>query len=351
MWGLNLGTGTKEEAVAEATDVTAALGDRLQSFQIGNEVDFLPRFKGKFDAYHSAYLAYKSAIRSALPNSVFSGPDCANNLDWVPQFAQAEHKDMQLLTHHYYVGDQSQKSTSIEKMLKHDDRWEKRLASLQQICQTDGIAYRINEVNSFSGGGREGVSDTFAEALWCLDFMFEVASHGCNGVNIQTDINHLAWVSHYSPIIHDATGIRVRPEYYGMLAFAVAGNGKMLKTTVSETDANISAYATVDQHGTIWVTLINKNLDRDLKIELSPGEMPVSGDVYRLTAPTAQSAEKVTYGETEVAADGTWTPKPSEKIDSADRVAFFNLRHASAAVISLRRLDAPSTRPSRQRHP
>src|ERR1017187_6929436 len=39
MWGLNLGTGSKDEAVAEAVSVEAALGSTLHSFQIGNEVE------------------------------------------------------------------------------------------------------------------------------------------------------------------------------------------------------------------------------------------------------------------------------------------------------------------------
>jgi hypothetical protein len=45
MWGLNLGSGSKEEAVQEALAVHRALGDRLHSLEIGNEVDLLPRFK------------------------------------------------------------------------------------------------------------------------------------------------------------------------------------------------------------------------------------------------------------------------------------------------------------------
>ena len=39
MWGLNLGTGSPAEAAEDAVAVAAALGDRLQSFEIGNEVD------------------------------------------------------------------------------------------------------------------------------------------------------------------------------------------------------------------------------------------------------------------------------------------------------------------------
>ncbi len=45
MWPLNLGTGTKEEAATQPLAVGAALGDRLQSFEIGNEADNLKRFK------------------------------------------------------------------------------------------------------------------------------------------------------------------------------------------------------------------------------------------------------------------------------------------------------------------
>src|SRR5690242_9808679 len=54
MWGLNLGSGSKEEAVQEALAVHRALGDRLQSLEIGNEVDLLPRFRG-YDSYYQAY--------------------------------------------------------------------------------------------------------------------------------------------------------------------------------------------------------------------------------------------------------------------------------------------------------
>ena len=336
MWGLNLGTGSKEMAVAEAIDVNAALGDQLQSFQIGNEVDFLPGFKGKFDGYHSAYLDYKAAIRTALPKSVFSGPDCANKIDWVSQFADAEHADMKLLTHHYYVGDQSQKSTSIEKMLKHDDRWEKRLEKLQAICKTDGIGYRINEVNSFSGGGREGVSDTFAEALWCLDFMYQLASHDCQGVNIETDINHLAWISHYSPIVHDAAGIcSARPEYYGMLAFAKFSGNEILKSTFTATEANLSVYASAEFHGGICIAAINKHLKQDVILRIAIPKNFSVVSVSRLIAPSIDSKDRVTLGGAEVAGDGTWVIKEPEQVAPTNDIANVKVPHASAAMIIL----------------
>ena len=106
---------------------------------------------------------------------------------------------------------------------------------MRETCDANGIAYRINEVNSFSGGGKPEVSDTFASALWCLDYMFRVAAHGGAGVNMETDVNQLGFVSHYSPIFRDETGrLTARPEYYGMLAFALAGKGRSLAGSIDE---------------------------------------------------------------------------------------------------------------------
>src|SRR5689334_558111 len=50
MWGLNLGSGTKEEAVEEAVAVDRALGPSLQSFEIGNEVDLMRKYARDYDA-------------------------------------------------------------------------------------------------------------------------------------------------------------------------------------------------------------------------------------------------------------------------------------------------------------
>ena len=206
MWGLNLATGSKEEAVQEAKAVDGILGSSLQSFEIGNEVEALRRFDRSYEAYHAAYVDYKSAIRAVLPNAPFSGPDSIGNLAWITNFAAGEGRDIKLLTQHYYRGGAKDPKTSLERLLQHDDGWDNRLEKLRQICRDNGLAFRINEVNSFSGGGKPDVSDTFGSALWCLDYMFRLASFGCNGVNMETDINQLGFISHYSPIVHDAEG-------------------------------------------------------------------------------------------------------------------------------------------------
>jgi hypothetical protein len=336
MWGLNLGTGSKEEAVEEAEAVAAALGNTLQSFQIGNEVEALSRFARNYEAYHAAYLDYKSGIRMVLPNAPFSGPDSIGNLAWVTNFAAAENRDMELLTEHYYRGGASAPGTTLAKLLQHDDGWDIRLEKVRQICRDQGLVFRINEVNSFSGGGKPGVSDTFGSALWCLDYLFLLASYGCEGVNMETDVNQLGFISHYSPIVHDAAGLcSARPEYYGMLAFAMAGKGDLLKLALDKTDINLSAYATRDDEGCLWITVVNKDFVRDAMVETAWPAGYSSAAAFRLNAPSVESKDHVTLAGVEVAANGKWTSGPPEKLVVKDDVVSLLVPHASAVLLQL----------------
>jgi hypothetical protein len=337
MWGLNLGHGTKVEAVKEAAAVDAALGSQLQSFQVGNEVEGLPNVKHDYAAYHTLYLDYKDGIRAVLPNAPFSGPDSVGHWDFITNFVSNEADDMKLLTQHYYCSDAHDPKASIEKMLTHDNRFETRLKALEQLCRVNGIGgYRINEVNSFSSGGKPGVSDTFASALWVLDYMFMLASCGCDGVNMETDINHLAFVSHYSPIVHDtAMNCSARPEYYGMLAFAMAGKGDLLKLNLEKGDINLSAYATKDDRGFLWFTVVNKDFSRDAAVEVVLPETYKAAASFRLKAPSMESKNQVTFAGTEVSANGKWKPKSPDKVTVDGGAARLIVPHASAVVLRL----------------
>lgn len=334
MWGLNLGTGSREDAAEEALAVSEAAGGQLQSFEIGNEVDLLRRFGKSYDGYYASYLAYKAAIRAVLPGAAFSGPDAARDTTWCVNFARTESSDIRLLTHHYYRTGAGSPDATLENLLRDDPSLEATLRRLQGVCAGSGISYRINEVNSFYNGGKQGVSDTFGSALWCLDFLFQLASHGCGGVNMETDINQHAWVSHYSPIFRDASDhYLARPEYYGMLAFSLAGKGELLRLAVDDPVFGVTAYATREANGHLWLTLINKGLDRGARVRVSlPGPF-TAVDVLRLAAPTAQSKDNVTLGGATVADDGTWSPNSNEAVAANAGLVALDLPAASAALL------------------
>ena len=338
MWGLNLGTGTPEEAVEEAVAVDRALGDRLHSFEIGNEVDLMRKYSNKYDVYYADYLAYKSAIRAKLPHAIFSGPDVAGNLSFLEKFVSTEAADMALATHHYYRTGAASRDATVENLLARDGGFDGRLTRLSNLCSSHHVEYRINEVNSFYGGGKEGVSDTFASALWCLDYLFDLAAHGCNGVNLETDINQHGFVSFYSPIAHDADGIcSARPEYYGILAFALAAHGELLKTDVQNAGLNLAAFATRNDRGTLYLAIDNKDLANDADVDWPVPAGYGNGSADLLTAESPQAKSGVTFGGAAVSDDGRFALGKPVEISIADGVAHLRLVRASAAVIEIRR--------------
>ncbi len=338
MWGLNLGTGTAAQAVEEAVAVDRALGANLHSFEVGNEVDLLPKYSNNYAAYRRAFAEYKAAIRSQLPRAVFSGPDAADNFKFIKNFVAEQATDMQLVTQHYYRGDAHKSGATMNHLLAHDKSFDTRLSALQDLCDRNRLDYRINEVNSFYNGGKPGVSDAFGSALWCLDFMLDLAAHGCDGVNMQTDLNRLGSISYYSPIVHDAAGVcTARPEYYGMLAFAMVAHGELLGTSFDAGNLNIAAYASQDTQGTYFLTVINKESKRDISITCSaPGGTTVV-EAYRLSAPALGATTNVTFAGSAVADDGTWSPLPPETVPTTAGDASCNVPHASAIVLKFRR--------------
>jgi len=107
IWGLNLGNGRLENAIEEAKAVTTATKKHLLGFEIGNEPDLFPHRGGHrqpgygYDDYLREYRTWRDALRKAIPDIAFAGPDVAGATDWVAKFGSDEGKDIKLLTHHY----------------------------------------------------------------------------------------------------------------------------------------------------------------------------------------------------------------------------------------------------------
>ncbi len=342
IWGLDLGKGSEADAIAEAQAVLAIAGKRLLAFEIGNEPDLFSNAKHRppgysYDNWLAEYRRYKAALRERFPGIPFAGPDAAGKTDWVTRFAADEGKDAVLLTQHYYREGQNPTST-IEKLLGPDPKLRPRLEQLQAASKSSGLPYRICEVNSFSGGGRPGVSDTMAGALWVLDYMFTLAASGCAGVNMETGVNHRDFISSYSPIGDDEKGhYSAKPEYYGMLAFSLAGKGQMLETEMDAAAPEVKTYATQQDRGALALTLINKGTE-SCALTVTIGGRPVHGkkiSILRLTAPAVDAKTDVTLGGAEVTAAGTWKPAKPEAAQIRNGQLGIDLPAASAAVVQI----------------
>ena len=340
IWGFNLGRGTQAEALAEAAVVLPSAGHRLVACEIGNEPDLFigakHRTEYSYEAWLAEYRLYKSALRARFPHIPLAGPDAAGNTDWVTRFAADEGTDAALLTAHYYREHQNDTST-IEKLLAVDPKLQGRMDQWRAASQSCGRPYRICEVNSFSGGGRPGVSDTMAGALWVLDFMYTLAANGCSGVNMETGMNHLDFMSSYSPIADDEHGHYVaRPEYYGMLAFSLGGKGKLLQTDVATQSPEIKAYATRSDDGALAITLINKGAaEHAVELQIAGPPAGRRASIDRLSAPAVDAKTGVTLGGAAVTPEGTWKAAKSESMHVADGKLSVRLPAYSAAICTV----------------
>ncbi len=339
IWGLNLGNGTVEAAVAEAKAVLAAAGPHLFAFEIGNEPDLFPhreihRKKAYgYDEYLVEYRRFRDELRLAIPGIRFAGPDVAVATSWVSRFAKDEGRDVKLLTHHYYREGQNPTS-SIDKLLRPDPKLAPMLAELQAASKACGAPYRICETNSFSGGGKVGVSDRFASALWVLDFLYRLAEAQCAGVNMETGVNQLGFISSYSPICDDERGHYVAaPEFYGMLAFAHGAAGDLIDTQLRAGNFNLAAYATLKRDERLSITLINKESVLDASVIIEHTLPFQNGHVLHLSAPSLESSSGVSFGGALVNSDGTWRPERGEKVQVRDGKISVHLPGASAAVL------------------
>jgi hypothetical protein len=245
IYGLNFGCGTPERAADEALHVTQEAGDHLRAFQVGNEADFFggrPLFRQKpyeFDQYFHEYQEFVDAVRAKVPQAPFAGPDTATNMDWVDRFGQRVGTSAVMLSSHFYaMGPAKDPSMDAAFLLSHNKRLDQKIQQAKQAsADSNGLPFRMTEGNSCYGGGKPGVSDAFASALWGADFMLTCAMAGYRGVNL-----HGGGDGYYTPIaIGENLSTELRPLYFGM-QFAEQFAGWELQNCTVEGEANLTAW-------------------------------------------------------------------------------------------------------------
>jgi hypothetical protein len=174
------------------------------------------------------------------------------------------------------------------------------------------------------------VCNAFASALWSIDFLFDVATRGGQGVNLHGSFT----ANNYSPIVYDKKmeTYGAAPLYYGLLFFSQAAQGRLV---ASETKcaANFVAHAVRGADGKLRVTLLNKDLTQPVAVQLDLGAAFKTGQVLRLTAPSADATEGVTFAGAAVTAEGKWSPRTTEPLPVATGKATVTLPPASAALV------------------
>lgn len=338
IYGLNLGKGTPEKAADEAAFVMETIGrDKLVAFQMGNEPDLFNRNGLRpstwgVDDYMNDWERFFKAVRARVPNAPFAGPDTAGKVSWMMPFAQRFKQDIEFISSHYYAeGPPTNPAMTIERLLKPSPKLENEIAAYHQAQQATGLPFRMTETNSCYQGGKRGVSNTFASALWAGDYMYQLAAAGSLGINF-----HGGGYGWYTPIAGTPkAGFLARPEYYGMLLFAQAGPGRLVSAKLSgaENAPLLTAYALRGEDGHLRVALFNKNLDKDVTVSIS-GSNGLNASAMRLEAPQADDATDVTFGGSIVGVDGRWLPLVEERVRSRNGLFMVRLKKASGALVT-----------------
>lgn len=297
IYGLNFACGSSARAADEASFVSQVMGDRLIAFAVGNEPDGFAedqffRTKGyDFHQYIAEYDEWVKAVRAKTSHAPFAGPDTEGKVGtWVKQFARRTRGNAVLLTSHFYgMGPASDPRMTAERLLrKVNPELEEQIIHVHEaIALAGGTPYRMDEGNSCFGGGRPGVSDAYASALWAADYMLRVASAGFVGVNL-----HGGGVGIYTPIeSSDHAAAAPKPVYYGM-QFAQQFTGFSVSPCKLRTDANIVAYTGTRGGRERKLAVINKGA-QSVKVTL-PGPIKQS---WTMSGPALDAKTGVTFKE------------------------------------------------------
>jgi hypothetical protein len=336
LYGIGMGTNTPARAAEEAAFVAGTLGNRLQYFQVGNEADLFARHlrdpkTWSAKTYLEEWLTLARAIADRVPGTKFGMPDVAGAVSWLTEIADRwpsiqSPPHVPTLTHHYYFGGPATNpEVNIPNLLKPAtmQRVEKTANIATAAASKMGARVRMTEGNTCYRGGKPGVSDVFAAALWSADYSLLLASNDYSGINLHGGTGksvansvggalpgdalleakgetpeQIAAHPHpfYTPIATFGSEYLLEPVAHGLKFAGSFSGGTLLKTEFStklqDAGVNATAYAAKLPGGQTSVIILNKDGVTDLEVELDFGR-GVSGAVETeiLHAPALDSRE------------------------------------------------------------
>ncbi len=317
IYGINLAKNTLNNATAEAQYASQRLGSNLIGFEVGNEPDLyhsngLRKAAYAYGDYLNEWRTMADAIKQMSPQAPFAGPAGSFDLSGYCQpFARDTCGHSQVLTHHYYRASAAAASSTVDMLISDDKKIASIIGPAATQAHADGMQFRVGECNSFYGGGTTNVSNTFASALWALDFMFICASLGADGVNFHGGGNAMV----YTPIADNNGAVQdVRPLYYGMSLFSMAAQGSYVPTKISFQDprTSVSAYGVARKDGGMNVVIVNKDKTSVADLTVALGVNAKAVEIIRMEAPALNSVSGQTISGAPIGLDGSWKAAKTE---------------------------------------
>ncbi|KAL3485093.1 hypothetical protein BJX62DRAFT_243277 [Aspergillus germanicus] len=302
----------KSESIKQALKVTEVLDrDEIYGLELGNEIDGFPGLRRDVDWSISDYVRewheYSDAISEAL----------AKHAPWLQQplfqgcsFLAPEEVGNNLS---YW---------NVESALKLGMATG---GKLKTIADHKGTQYVLGETGTVSCHGAEDVSNTYAAAVWAVDYLLYLATLKVSRVYFHQGTGFL--YSSWMPIANETDGTPrfVYPQYYGNLltAHALASSFRLRRVVV----VNLQEFnATQAAASRPYIEVNLQNL-------LGPACRARNVQVRRLTGPGADAKDGARFAGLKVDSHGRLVGR--EKVERLERGAKVFVGATEAVLISI----------------
>jgi hypothetical protein len=346
LYSENLGTfspKTSGAVTADARRASAALGSHLFAIACGNEPELYVKKGLRPASYTEAdYLTEAAsclaAVHAGAPRAMLAGPDTFTVI-WLLGYAPAAGKVGLIADHYYPLGCTGGTDAQLAAMLLSPALTAAEAARFSTLAGMARMAHKplwLDETNSHACGGVPGLSNSYASALWAIDYMLTGAEHGVSGMNFH---GALGTSCHgYTPLCQVAANeYAAQPVYYGMLFTHLLGSGHLLPVTVSTTSSagNVVAFALRPLTGG-GLRLIVENLTQyHASVALRVGGHPASATVLHLSGPSLLATSGVRIQGTAVAANGSFTPGKPDTVRCSSGSCPVTIAPYTAVLVSV----------------
>jgi hypothetical protein len=354
----------RRAAAREVAAAKAALGPWLIGIEVGNEPDSyavhgLRRNPWEYVKFDAEVSGYRNAIAAATPGIQVAGPGVSGSSAfkrWGPAEVFAQ-KPALLTGHHYPLGCRTPREATIPRLLSQATRG-LEIRSLRRylsVAHASHIPLRIDETNSVSCGGKDGVSNTFAAALWAVNYIAQTMAEGASGINFE---GNPATCRGYSPVCAPTRArllsgaLQPQPEWYALLLTrGLVGDRPVHTTILSRRRPNIAITTLLGPHGALRLVIVDDDpagsQTAAMHVHVPPGYR--QANILRLTAPSPRATSGVRLGGAAVAADGSWRrPRPAPLALGGGVVAV-TIAPGSAALLTVLPAAGPRFKRARAR--
>ncbi len=324
-WKLILGLNLKEDsAVWARREVDEGIvkdipRDEVLGLEIGNEPDLFSRDHSRPQGYTQAedahaFLSYVQALEHDPAAKSFAEVGPATCCSWRDPRDLATFIDdvgpsnLKLVTvHEYPTTTCGGRTVTVEQLLAPAlmDKFNRAAQALVATAHERHVPIALAETNSASCGGMKDVSNSFAAALWGVDWMFSSFEDGFRYVNFH--LSYRTGGSAYNPI--ETVGWQdaqhhwhyrntAEPLYDAMYLFAHHAEGDHLLPASVNTQANIKAYAaSACARCAVNVFVLNKDLKAAGEVHIHLPAKMGKASLLLVNAPKLDStAADVRYG-------------------------------------------------------